>query len=269
MLESPAAMTETAIYLVCIGRQDSVRRGEKPGVEEGTKSRVVNVGAFDALVVDVPTEVFLADDAESRLQDVAWLTPRAERHEQLVREAMEHGTVMPVGFGSVFTSEDALQEALAPHLNEITEFLEDAEGAKEWSLKVWTSRAAAVARAKQQISEQAANDMAEGAAYLAARRLREEATQLAEQNVLAQADELIEGLDEVLVDAVERRATQPEDEPDRWLVAHVAMLIDDVDLDSFNARLDQLAAELDQKGIDLELSGPWPPYSFCPRFGDE
>lgn len=269
MNATPIQTTETAVYLVCVAKAGTLHAPDLPGIEPGTSPCVVNIGVLDALVIDVPCELFLADDAEERLKDVSWLTPRAERHEKLVRAAMSQACVMPIGFGSVFSSVELLIESLAEHEASIGEFLVETDGATEWSLKLWTSRAGAIRRAKQEITQEHEDRVGSGTAYLLARRLNDDAIKLAEDTVLGHAEDLIEHLGETILDAAERHASQPEDEPDRWLVAHIALLIENEGMPEFDARLDSLAADFEALGIDLELSGPWPPYSFCPRFGDD
>lgn len=266
-MNAHAASTQTAIYLVGIARPGTLDtfnvRGSEPGLEPGQSTRVVSLKGFDALVIDVPADTFLADDADDRLQDIAWLTPRAERHEAIIRDARAHANLLPVGFGSVFSTEDALARTIAKRSPEIDDFLTHTQGCDEWSLKAWVSRKDAIERAKEALA--AADASTAGAAYLRARRLENEAEQLAEDHALGLVEQLIEDLGTTIADACERRATKTDDDHDRWLIAHVALLIHRDHRAAFDARLDLLAPALEAEGLELELSGPWSPYSFCPE----
>ena len=177
--------------------------------------------------------------------------------------------MMPVGFGSVFSGEEALGVTLAEHAQAVLDYLDETDNCDEWSLKAWVSRRDAIERAKAAIAEDQAARSGDGAAYLRARRLEGEAETLAEDHALALVEGLIEDLGETIVDAAERRATSVDDDPDRWLIAHVALLIDRDTRAAFDERLDHLAADLDREGLHLELTGPWSPYSFCPPLGTQ
>ena len=43
-----------------------------------------------------------------------------------------------------------------------------------------------------------------------------------------------------------------------------AFLVSRSALDEFAARIESINAEYAEQGLTLDLSGPWPPYSFCP-----
>lgn len=265
----------TMLYLVGLARQDSLAGFTAAGIQpdDSDRARAITINAggtsFDAVVVDVPAEMFTGDDAESRLQDVTWLRPRAERHEAIIREARTTATMMPVGFGGVFSGSAALEASLAEHAEAIAAFLDDTDNCDEWSLKAVVSRADAIERAKAAIAEEQAANQGDGAAYLRARRLDGEAETLAEDHALGLVEGLIEDLGETIVDATERRATKVDEDPDRWLIAHVALLIDRDTRAAFDAKLDELAEHVEAEGLHLELTGPWSPYSFCPPLGED
>ncbi len=275
-----AGATETMLYLVGVARAGELASFASHGIEPhepdasdtpGAHAVTIDAGGtpLDALVVEVPRDLFAGPDAEDRLQDVTWLRPRAERHEAIVRAARARASMMPVGFGGVFSSTDALAAKLADHADAILAFLDETANRDEWSLKAWVSRSEAIERAKAAIAEDQAARPGDGAAYLRARRLEGEAESLAEDHALGLVEGLIEDLGDTIEDATERRTTSVEDDPDRWLIAHVALLIDRDTRAAFDARLDDLAADLDREGLHLELTGPWSPYSFCPPLGEQ
>ncbi len=266
-----AAPPHTMLYLVGFARAGELIEFHTPGIdaEHACPARSITIqagpAALDAIVVEVPTPMFVGTDAEARLHDVAWLRPRAERHEAILAAARERTSVMPVGFGSVFSGVDALAASLAGRGEHIASFLDDTDGCDEWSLKVWASRSRAVERARQTFERQQRAGAPDGAAYLRAKRLAAEAEALAEDQALQRVEELIEQLGETAADAVERRATRFDEDPDAWLITHVALLVRRDDQAEFDRRLDAAAEQLDQQGIRLEVTGPWAPYSFCPE----
>jgi len=259
-------MEQTSIYLVAIAEAGALGDMRAGGLEDGQTARVLAADGFDALAVDVPTDMFEDDGAEARLKDVRWLTPRAAAHERLVRAAMDRAAVMPVGFGSVFSDERALAASLARHEHDIAAFLGEAAGAREWSVKALADRDAFRQRAREALA--ATSDVEGGAAYLQRRKQEEDIERLAEELALEALDGLIDGADGTFRDVVERPVNvQPED--GRWLPAHLAFLVGEEERLAFDDAIERGGRALDAAGIDLEVSGPWPPYSFCPRVGED
>jgi len=262
--------TATVMQVIGIAPAGALGTLACEGVEPGTRAVVVPAGAFDALVSETPASVFEGPEAEARTRDLAWLTPRAQRHERALREARRRAPVLPVGFGSVFSGAEALAAALAEEADAIAAFFEETGEAEEWSIKVWADRRRAIARAQERLDREASGALGgEGVAYLLSRRRAEEAARLVEDRAIELCDGMIEGLDDVALDAVERRAIDPDPEGDRWLLAHVALLVHPDDAAAFDGRLDALAEPFEREGMTLELTGPWPPYSFCPRLGGD
>ncbi|MEO0631336.1 MAG: GvpL/GvpF family gas vesicle protein, partial [Planctomycetota bacterium] len=97
------------LYLVGLARSGELGSFNVPGLDLRETSAAYTVTLdlgetpLDAVVVDVPASMFVGEDAERRLHDVVWLRPRAERHERIVVTARAAATIMPVGFGSVFS----------------------------------------------------------------------------------------------------------------------------------------------------------------------
>lgn len=263
----------TMLYLVGLARANALAgfrtHGIMPDASDSAFAITIDAGgtALDAIVVDVSADMFLGDDAECRLQDVAWLRPYVERHEAIIREACVRDAVMPVGFGSVFSGQGALEQSIAAHAESVQAFVEHTRNCDEWSLRAWMSRDTAVKHAETRIAREHRTSAGDGSAYLRARKLAGEAEAHAEQRALELVEQCIEGLGSTIVDATERRAHSVTQDPDRWLVAHVALLIDRHARAECDAKLDEHAARLEAEGIELELSGPWSPYSFCPVLG--
>lgn len=257
-----------AIYLVGVAPAAALDGFEHAGIEPGTAARLLPVaGGLSALIVDVPLETFTGEAAEERLKDVRWLTPRAEQHEAIVRAARGWGggvSLMPAGFGSVFSSVESLAETIAGLAPDIRAFFRETDGCDEWSLKCWASRSDAVERARTRL--RGAHPTGGGAAYLRSRKLAADAEREAEEHALGLIEGLVEDLGEVIAGAVERRTVADAEDRDAWLLAHIALLVDRRAQTQFDDRLDALAEGLEAEAVRLELTGPWAPYSFCPQF---
>ncbi|QYU67456.1 GvpL/GvpF family gas vesicle protein [Leptolyngbya sp. 15MV] len=126
------ASDHRVLHLVCVGRRrDMAPTPPDDASPLGTAARLIHAGELAALAADVDAAEFLGPDAEQRLADLQWLTPRALAHESLISKAMAHGPVLPMRFGTVFSSEHTLREALDRHAPAIADFLGQVEGHAE------------------------------------------------------------------------------------------------------------------------------------------
>ncbi|GAB4552542.1 MAG: GvpL/GvpF family gas vesicle protein [Phycisphaerales bacterium] len=260
---STTPSTARALYLACVAPAGSLEGFACAGLDEkGGQAKAVRLAGFDAVVIEVDPGVF----DQRHTEDIEWLAPRASRHEAIVRAARERTDVMPLGFGGVFSSERTLERTLETHRSSIEDFLTDAEGCDEWSVKAVVNRAEAIERARTRLAESMADQA--GQAYLLRRKLDSEAVVEAERTVVEQMSAFVDALDDVIVGAIERPVVQSEAEDGRWTVVHVALLVPRNETDGFDRSIDEHAYELEQHGIDLEITGPWAPYSFVPVFED-
>ncbi|MEM7629565.1 MAG: GvpL/GvpF family gas vesicle protein [Planctomycetota bacterium] len=261
--ESPAAhATRLMLAAVCPG--GSLDGAQVPaglgGYEPDQHAQVLSVAGFDALVVAVPHGYIEGDAGEERLRDVAWLGPRARRHDELVRLAMRAGPTLPVGFASLFSGDAAIERTLTIHAAEIRRHFEHTSGCEEWSVRLMGDRAAIVERELDTL----VGDAGTGAGYLARRRLHPRAQGRADAWCLERADRLLEALADVVVEASERPVVSARRDDGTDALTHDALLVPAREQGAFEARLEAIAPELEADGLDIELSGPWPVFSFCP-----
>lgn len=250
---------------------------ERVGVEgvgggAGERARVVRAGGFDAVVVEAPRGMFEGAEAERRLRDVDWLAPRAARHAAIVQAAMDRAGgrgVMPVGFGSVFSGERALGEALGRGAGEIRAFLGSAAGCAEWSVRLTGDRGRMIEAGVVALA--GAGGVSGGAGYLMRRKLEERAQGWVRERVVEAVDGLIDRLEGTFRDVVERAvAAEAEAAGGPWVAGHLAFLIGEGEARAFDGAIESAGAWLESGfGLDVELTGPWPAFSFCPRLGVE
>ena len=54
---------------------------------------------------------------------------------------------------------------------------------------------------------------------------------------------------------------------DKEMVLNCALLLRRDSVRTFRQQVDRIGAAYAEQGITLEVSGPWPPYNFCPSIG--
>jgi len=264
--------TEEGVYLFCFARAGAARevRGETLAGSDGSEAVcALEAQGLVAIFRPVSLAEFQGELAEQRLQDPAWVVPRACQHERVVEAVMARSPVLPVRFGAVFSSRDALERWLAERHLEISGFLDFVADKEEWGAKAFVHLDNARERRLQSelaLAERGGRlSESPGARYFQVKRLRAEVDQHVKLWSRRAAQE-IQG--ELEADAVGFRALplqvrNPSERPED-MVLNGALLVARARLADFRGRAEALGARFREQGLSVELSGPWPPYHFCP-----
>lgn len=242
--------------------------GELEGVEGAGTVQVVDLGGASAVIGEIPVSAFEAALADG--PDPAWLIPRALGHERVLGAILARSPVLPVRFGSLFSSREALERLVAGHLGPIAEYFATVGDRREWSLRGYVDADAAATRALDLDPALAARfarlPETPGARYFQEKKLREDA-RVASRRISSTAAETIrKAIREVAADARSLPLRAAEG-PGRDMVLHEAALI------ARGEELQVLAAAQAASAatgglITLEPSGPWPPFHFCPQLAE-
>ncbi|HEY0839808.1 MAG TPA: GvpL/GvpF family gas vesicle protein [Vulgatibacter sp.] len=240
-----------------------------PGIDGSADVTALPLGEIAALVSPLAVEDLVDAEGNDRALDMDWVAPRALRHEQVVEEVMRRSPVLPLTFGVVFSSEQALSEAVGPHQRRISEFLDFIADKQEWAVKVYAD----AGKVREYLEHsQGMRERLErppespGARYFHQKRLVRDLDRLAVDERRDAADRIRQ---ELAPDAIEvkslrlspRELTGRQDD----MVMNSAFLEQADDVESFTERVRRLADEYEPRGFTIEATGPWPPYSFSPR----
>src|SRR5271157_1883823 len=138
------------------------------GIEEPHPSFFRRNGKVAAVLSRVSRSEFCGPTAEKNLQDLAWLAPRACRHQAVLEQVMRLGPVLPARFGTLFSSTASLETFMRKHETTVARFLERVGGQEEWAVKGFLDQARAEAEwlARRRSEEPGAPGLPPGAAYL-------------------------------------------------------------------------------------------------------
>ncbi|MGA2557565.1 MAG: GvpL/GvpF family gas vesicle protein [Verrucomicrobiota bacterium] len=229
-------------------------------------------GRVAAVLSRVSQSEFCGPAGEKNLHDLAWLAPRVCRHQAVLEQVMRLGAVLPARFGTLFSSTARLEDFMRQHGAVMGRFLEDVGDQQEWAVKGFFDQARAEAQwlARRRSEEPGPSTASPGLAYLH------------DQNLLLQArDDLDDRLAEAcgallcelnaLASKIVPRRILPRETPEatREMVLNWALLLPAAALAEFRGRVQRANTEENPAGLAFEISGPWPPYSFCPVLEDK
>lgn len=187
------------------------------------------------VVADVDLDRFTGLELDDPAEDSP-LAVLARAHDTVVRAVFRHEPVLPLRFGTVVDGTAAAQRLLAARHEEALARLDQLAGRREWGVRL---RAAAA-------SEPVQLDGLSGTAYLTLRRQK-----------LTAADDTRRAAATVHEELTRRAAESTRRDPAGDVLLEAAYLVDVPLEDDFHASVHRLSS-----GLSVEITGPWPPYSF-------
>jgi len=260
---------DEGIYLFCLARPCDLPSRNPQGLDVQHPVRLWTTDDIMAIVSNVTLEEFRGPQAEERMKDLSWLGPRASRHEAVIEEFSSHTPVLPARFGTIFSSLDRLGNLVARHRDTVSEFLDRMENKDEWSVKGLMD----ASRAKEKLSSFALSREAErlsgltpGMRYVQEQRIKNSLDNELRTWLRRESMKIWEGLKSRASESCERKLSShhpPGMEGE--IVLNWAFLVSRDSVDEFHAYIDKLRPKYTEHGLRFYTSGPWPPYSFCPR----
>lgn len=224
----------------------------------GGPVRVVTAAGLAAAVTTVSLDEFGEAALRRHLEDLSWLDGTARVHHHVIEIIARHGPVAPMRLATVFRNDHSVAALLTQRRDDFAAVLGHVTGQVEWGVKVY---AAGKETAPASPAAPAA-PASPGAAYLRRKREALSATEDTRRAALASADAIYAALGPLATAAQLRppQASQLSGQTAR-MILNAAYLVDEERSEVFAGAADRLAGQ--HPAIRLELTGPWPPYSFA------
>lgn len=258
------------LYLFCLARLSRLPSPlpEGTGLDGQSPLEVAGYQDLAAVLSPVSLEDFCGTGAEERMRDLTWIGPRVIRHQEVVAGVMRHSPVLPARFGTIFSSPASLTEVLRRCHHTIAGFLDCITDTEEWAVKGMLDRSGAKEKMfSLKLAEEAdrLDALSPGKRYFQEQRLRAGCDQDLQHWLKDVARELWAGLRDYAADVRERRVLSREGSGrDQDMVWNWAFLVPVAVMPAFLARVRKAGAQCAHRGLTLECTGPWPPYSFTP-----
>lgn len=260
------AVTATYVYAVCRGCDNALFAG-LPGQEPGAPVRVLRIGALDAVAQDVSAAEFSGDALRERLSDPYRLEICARNHHAVIARASSSTPTVPLPMATLYHSDERARQALADEESRLLATLNRLTDRTEWGVKVYTRSHAARAEpvtASPHGPERPHTD-AQQPGHLYLERLRgERRAREQRQNAGLKAAEAVERAMRDLAVAGRRlrsHGAQITGDKRRQLL-NAAFLLPADRHEEVPRTIDRLRRSPACQDVDIELTGPWAPYSF-------
>lgn len=262
-------MLQTGLYLFGLMREGA-RVGEGlAGLDGVDPVRGLSRGGIVAAIGSVDLADFHPDSAA--FEDPRRLIPLALRHEEVVETLARSGPIVPARFGVLFSSQEALETQMLLNEQAIRSFLDRAADLEEWSIAVEfdektlaeesTSRADFPTHVDPDPDSQGRN-------YFRAKKLRAEAIRIGRAKTRSALPRIVTAIgrlgEEIHVERTVGESTRNFGAACETMMK-IALFIKKKDVPVLLEQVDRMAASARSFGATIRLSGPWPPYHFCPN----
>jgi len=251
----------TATYVYCLLRaQQAPSRARGPRGLAGTGPvHVVDVdGSLRLIVSDAPLERYGSEPIERNLRDLGWVSSCAVAHERVIEHFARHGTVIPMKLFTLFANENRAVEHVRRSLKQVRRLLDRVADRQEWGVRLRLDERRGLS---QRLARHGTPGRATGGTAFLVRKQRERrAVQKMASDARVAGNRLYSDLARRADDA--RRQTPTQAGTGVSVVLDAAFLVPIRRANAFRAAVKKAAGALDDRGLDLTLTGPWPAYNF-------
>jgi hypothetical protein len=229
---------------------------------DGATVRVVDHGDVVAVVSDLARAELDESVWRARLERLPDVEEIARAHHAVVAAAFARTVTVPFRLATIHRGDRPLHEALSAQYPRLDALLDRFTGRVELGVKVFADAAAAAAATWAPDLPDSPSGSGAGRRYLRLLREQNGSREQSRRQAASDGQRVGERLTALAVD-VRHHRPQPSQLSGRRgaNVLNAAFLVETEDIDLFLAEVQRLDAEL--RGIRVEVTGPWAPYSFA------
>jgi hypothetical protein len=256
-------MAEVGLYvygLVAAEDLDSVPA--LTGVDGEHAVECLREGDLCALVSRVRLADFDEQPLREHLADMAWVEQTARRHQQVLDAVLGLCTPLPMRLCTLYADEDGLRQMLEHQQDDLRVALGDLRGTLEWGVQCF-SGARPVAPPAAEATPTRGDAVISGKDYLQQKLQARKGDEQADAQLDLICDQLHAELCSLAqagrLGAPQRSELSRHGKP---MVLNAFYLVANEQREAFGARVAELHQEHGERGLELQLTGPWPPYNF-------
>ncbi|HEY4347817.1 MAG TPA: GvpL/GvpF family gas vesicle protein [Gaiellaceae bacterium] len=262
-------MSEPTIYVYGVAPVDSVDQLPRsvPGLDPRFPVEVVRSGALAALVSQVEHDELERSVADAERGDLLRLEPLVRAHENVLSLAQGVGVVLPFRFGIVVRGHAEVLDLVEKRGADLAAQLERLRDVREWGVKALIAteplEASVIAGAPHLVELSNSASDGTGHGFFARKRLEREVEALMRE----EAAELATTVHTRVATYARQSALNPP-QPRELSGYRDEMILNGVYLverraeAALDSAVRALRSEFAERGLRLELTGPWPPFNF-------
>lgn len=261
----------TATYVYCIVSASPLTMNPSmAGLPGAGPVRAVGIRPGRHLIVsDAPLAEFGETPLAAKLADLDWVSRAAVAHEAVNESFMTSSppadAVVPMKPFTLFTSDERALEQIRKGWARVEGVIRRLNKNEEWGVRlVFDPSTSLRAGPSRTGAPAAAGGAVSGRGYLMAKRQQQEAATKQSAATRKMAGDLVKALRPMAKDVQKRTVIEPPESRGRLLL-DAAFLVPRAKADRFRKSVESRAKTIAPAGYALQLSGPWPPYSFVEK----
>lgn len=254
---------EQGLYIYCI-----IPASQGNPVEEGIQ--IISHKDIAAVVEKMTLDEFQEETFKLKIEkEPQWLEEKVLHHNNVISKFADKTMVIPMKFGTIFKTEKTLDDMLEEKYPDFIEIISSLDGKEEWGVKVFCQ----IDKFKEHLihTHPAIIDIdatmegkPEGLIYFLKSKkellITEESEKKMNQDATAIHEELVKLADRNCLNKLQpKEITRKNAE----MILNGAYLIIKEKVDELKLKVSNLQKAYAESGLELEISGPWPPYSFA------
>jgi len=206
-------------------------------------------------VSDAPLDRFGQEQVGAYLSDLQWVSRAAVAHEAVIASLLARSdAIVPMKLFTIFASDDRALEQTRSDWTRIERVLRRVTDQVEWGVRLSVDE-------RRQSKSSKAGRAASGIDYLRAKRRIHAAAAEQARDHRRHVTATLRALSAVATDARPREIVNTSGDK-RRLLMDAAFLVPRRRAVRFRTTVKRHARELARSGYQVQLTGPWPPYSF-------
>lgn len=261
-------MPELFYYLYCL--KDKTK--EKFSSEGMDKKKVYTLSYknIEAVVTEVDPVEFEPERIELKMENPKWAEEKIRNHERVIEEAMKDSPVIPLKFLTLYKSKESLLNIFKKQYKQFRILLDKLREKAEWGVKVYVVDKEKVAEEIKKEDEgisEIKKELAlkpEGVKYFLEKKLEGKISEKVDAELDKYTKDIFEALAPFSVEKpVVNNLLPPElSNKGKEMILNISYLILNEKVQEFQKTVERLRNYYSPKGLWVEYTGPWPPYSF-------
>lgn len=257
-------MNSSLIYVYCI--LEDQPQFECHQLNDGVDFRKVE--DYHVAMKFVSPDEFTEENLKKNFANLSWIETNAREHIDIITSIMKYRAVIPFKFGTIFKSEESLEQFIKDYSPSLAENFEAIQGKEEWSVKVYCDKKTLGKQVPEfsgdvSILEEQILKSSPGKAFLLKRKkaelIEQEVEKLMKINGQKCFDEYKKICEAVRVNnLLPRELTERDDD----MILNTTLFINKQNIKDFIHTANLQQEKYQSLGFSFEVTGPWPPFSF-------
>ena len=263
-------MSEIQYYQYAFAQPECRVQAIGPGIDPRFDVELIDDGPIAAVTSRIGKDCFDFGNLQRRTpEEMRRLRATATRHNEIVCRAAESSTVFPLQLGTIFRSRHSLQTALQRCSPKVAKFLRRLDDRQEWSVKLYLKMMRLDRMATHVVPPPHFASVLIGGSCAAGSAVKKKTDVEQSRELRVAVRRTIRTVERCLTDVTEhccRTHGLPSAMTGRRdkIVFIAAFLLPSSAREDWLATVQQLCQNVRRNGLQLEMTGPWPPYHFCP-----